>query len=164
MARARNLMLLVINGLGDAWLQRRAGASRIGAARIARMTSAFPTTTATATTTFLTGLAPIRHGRTGRHFPVPEVGRTAAVLPFRTRGEGRLLRELGINPLTWFSHQPLFDRLPAQSAVVAPWWIIDGDYNLAHSGGALRYGYGNLHEFNPRIKRALRAAARDRAD
>jgi hypothetical protein len=156
-ARARNVVLMVLDGLGHDWLGRHAAGSRIASALRGRLTSVFPSTTATAVTTFLTGLAPLQHGLTGWHLPVPEAGAdtTAAILPFRTRAEGRPLRELGIDPLTWFEHDPLFDRLPVRSAVVAPKWIIDSDFNLAHSGAALRCGYDQVYEFFRAIERAL---------
>jgi len=49
-ANATNVVLIIIDGLGDNYLQRR-GASELGKRRRAAMTSVFPSTTASAITT-----------------------------------------------------------------------------------------------------------------
>ena len=65
LARATNLVLLVIDGLGDDWLMRRSPDGLLSRHRLGSITSVFPSTTATAITTFLTGDAPLLHGLTG---------------------------------------------------------------------------------------------------
>lgn len=160
---ARNIVLLVLDGLGDQYLARRGAHTRLHAHRIGGMTSVFPSTTATAITTFLTGATPREHGLTGWHLWLDEIGAVVSILPCRTRGDGRLLREVGVNPLRLFREPiPLASRLAASCASVSPRWIIDSDYNLAHSTTALRFPWETREQFFDRIVDAVRAPAADR--
>ncbi len=160
---ARTVVLLVLDGLGDRYLSRRGATTRLAADRIGSLTSVFPSTTATAITTFLTGASPREHGLTGWHLWLDEIGAVVSILPCRTRGDGRLLRECGVNPLRLFREpEPLASRLAATCASVSPRWIIDSDYNLAHSGTALRYPWQTREQFFDRIVEASSAPGADR--
>ncbi len=160
---ARNIVLLVLDGLGDLHLTHRGTQTRLAAHRIGRMTSVFPSTTATAITTFLTGATPREHGLTGWHLWLDEIAAVVSILPCRTRGEGRPLREAGVNPLLLFREPtPLAARLAATCATVSPRWIIDSDYNLTHSGPALRFPWETRDQLFDRIVDAVRAPAEGR--
>ncbi len=153
---ARNVVLMVIDGLGDHYLLEHARDSLLARQRIGRISSVFPSTTATAITTFLTGCSPREHGLTGWHIWLQEIGAVTAILPFRTRGNKRWLRELGVNPLHFFAQpQPLTERLPVASATVSPRWIIDSDFNLAHNGPSRRHGYQTREQFFEQLVSAV---------
>ncbi len=156
MAGARNLIFLVIDGLGyDHLVRSQAGALRKGLR--ARITSVFPPTTATAITTFLTGLAPQQHGLTGWFTYFREIGSVAAVLPFHPRHGGASYRESGIEATVLFGHTPFFDRIAVPSYVVSPQWIVHSDFNAAHSGRAQRIGYHTLDEMFHAINEVLQS-------
>ena len=85
------------------------------------LTSVFPSTTATAITTFLTGLAPAQHALTGWHMWFAEQATVGAILPFRTRVSDRPLTALGIEPEHALRPSARsFERLPVRSYAVAP--------------------------------------------
>lgn len=80
---ARSAILVMLDGVGAAQLRARAGharflASLAGPREIARTT--FPSTTASALTTLLTGTDPGAHGMVGYRVRVPETGRIANLL------------------------------------------------------------------------------------
>jgi hypothetical protein len=154
LADARHLVLLVVDGLGHDYLIGRDSALR----RHLRspLTSVFPSTTASAIPTFLTGLAPQQHGLTGWHMYFREIGAIAAPLPFRVRAGRHPLREAGVTPATLFGLTPLFDRLPLPCHVVSPRHIIHSDFNVALSGKAKRHGYETLDEMFALIAGLLR--------
>jgi hypothetical protein len=152
----RTLVLLVIDGLGYRHLVKAAGAPALRRHLRARLTSVFPSTTAAAIPTFLTGVAPQQHGLTGWHMLFRELGTVAAVLPFRPRFGARSLRDGGVTPHALLGLAPLFDRLPDPSWVVAPERIVHSDFNAAASGCATRVGYRTLDEL---CQRLLHAAA-----
>ena len=157
-AGARNLILLVIDGLGyDCLAQSQAGALRNRLR--AKITSVFPSTTATAITTFLTGLAPQQHGLTGWFTYFREIGSIAAVLQFQPRHGGRSYRESGIDVATLFGHTPFFDKIAVPSYVVSPQWIVHSDFNAAHSGRAQRLGYHSLEGMFRAITEIVQASA-----
>ena len=159
-AAPRALVLLVIDGLGYRHLAHSAMAPVIQRHLRARLTSVFPSTTAAAIPTFLTGLAPQQHGLTGWHMLFREIGTVAAVLPFRPRHGGRSLRDAGVTPQALLGLAPLFDRLSEPSCVIAPERIVHSDFNAAGSGRARRVGYRTLDELCESVLAAATAPGR----
>ena len=83
------------------------------------MTSVFPSTTASAITTFMTGLAPAQHGLTGWHMHMDEIDQTLAILPLTPRcAPAKFLPEE--LPSRLFDHQSLFQQLDRDCWVIAP--------------------------------------------
>lgn len=158
LAGARHLLLLVIDGLGHDYLLGREGALRRHLR--GKLTSVFPSTTASAIPTFLTGLAPQQHGLTGWNMYFREIGAIVAPLPFRVRTGRHALREAGVTPASLFGLAPLFDRLPLPCHVVSPRNIIHSDFNVALSGRAQRHGYESLDEMFAALARLLRSDTR----
>jgi len=157
LAGVRHLVLLVVDGLGLDYLSSRDGALRRHLR--GQITSVFPSTTASAIPTFLTGLAPQQHGLTGWNMYFREIGAIVAPLPFRVRTGRHALREAGVTPATLFGLTPLFDRLPLPCHVVSPRNIVHSDFNVALSGRAQRHGYETLDELFALIAGLLRRDA-----
>jgi hypothetical protein len=160
LAESRNLVLLVIDGLGYRHLMRADVAPTLRHHLRARLTSVFPSTTAAAIPTFLSGLAPAQHGLTGWHMFFREIGTVAAVLPFHPRHCRRSLRESRISPETLLQFAPVCDRLPEPSWVIAPERFVHSDFNAAASGRAHRVGYRSLEELSERMLDTVRADGR----
>jgi hypothetical protein len=151
---ARHVLLLVVDGMGHDFLLTRGGALREHLH--GKLTSVFPSTTASAIPVFLTGLAPQQHGLTGWHMYFREIGAVAAPLPFRARTGKHGLRDAGITPAQLFGLMPLFDRLPLSCHVVSPRHIIHSDFNAALSGRAQRHGYETVEEMFALVATVLR--------
>jgi hypothetical protein len=141
---ARRVVLLVVDGLGYDYLLGRDSVLRRHLR--GQITSVFPSTTASAIPTFLTGLAPQQHGLTGWNMYFREIGAICAPLPFRIRTGRHALRDAGVNPATLFGFTPLFDHLPLPCHVVSPRHIIHTDFNVSLSGRARRHGYESVEE------------------
>ncbi|MBE0615434.1 MAG: alkaline phosphatase family protein [Burkholderiales bacterium] len=144
LAGARNIVLLIIDGLGHDYLTSAGAGSALHSGLRARISSVFPSTTATAISSFLTGVGPQQHALTGWHAWLRELGCLAATLRFRPRHGGEALSKAGIDPRSVYTSEPMFERLAAKSYVVSPANIIDSDYNLAHCGLAERRPYQEL--------------------
>jgi hypothetical protein len=157
LAGARNIVLLVIDGLGHGYLTGAGAGGALHRHLRARLTSVFPSTTATAVSTFLTGVGPQQHALTGWHIWLRELGCLAATLRFRPRHGGEPLSRAGIAPRSVFTAEPMFDRLQANSHVVSPASIIDSDYNVAHCGHARRWPYKELPELFSTAAEILRS-------
>jgi Type I phosphodiesterase / nucleotide pyrophosphatase len=147
LAHSRNLVLLVVDGLGYEYLVGSGAGSTLRRHLRGRMTSVFPSTTASAITTFLTGLAPQQHALTGWHMYFRELGAVISVLPFTPRCASQSLGHAGINAEAFFGHASLFDRVKARCYVVSPNRIAHSDFNLAHCGKAQVRGYNSLAQF-----------------
>jgi hypothetical protein len=140
--RARNIVLLVIDGLGYNYLINNARHSSLHKFLHGRLTTVFPSTTATAITTFMTGLAPQQHGLTGWFTYFKELGSILTVLPVKPRLSDSSLNELNINVSRLYGHVPVFDILDVDCHIVTPRNIAYSDYSLAHRGKAPRHHQG----------------------
>lgn len=155
---ARHLILLVIDGLGDDWLQRRHPHGLLARGRIARLTSVFPTTTASAIPSFLTGTAPQQHGLTGWFMWLQELGCVMTVLPGRPRYGGVGYRAAGVDLTALYGQPPVFDRIDTSGLCVSPEEIARSDFNLAHLGAATLLPFAGLPGLVQALRRAVRLA------
>lgn len=146
-ASHRNVLLIVIDGLGDGFLRRAAPGGEMHARRAGRLTSVFPSTTAAAITSFLTGEAPQQHGLTGWFMYLRELAGVFAILPGKPRCGGTSFSRSGIAPQRVFDSTPVFSRMTRRSIVVVPRRIAHSDYNLSHLGPAELRTYDSLDEF-----------------
>ena len=154
----RHLVLLVVDGMGEVLLQSGPAGAFMRAHQRGVMTSVFPTTTASAITTVLTGLAPAAHGLTGWHLYSGELDQVIAPLPLWARGK----RHPDAHAERWckqvFVADPLADRLARECHVVSPWFICDSPYNLHHTGKAERWPYRGLDGLFETLEKLLRQA------
>jgi hypothetical protein len=150
-----HVVLMLVDGMGLHALHRHRPRGALAAHIRSRLTSVFPSTTATAITTLLTGQPPAAHGLTGWHVWFEEIDAIAAVLPGHVRGgdEPIAQRSRG-QPI--FDQRSFFDLLPAACHVVAPRRIVASSFNLAHTGRAQRHGYSTLAQFFDAIERCTR--------
>ena len=81
----KNIVLIVIDGLGYNYLTKYGKDSFLYKNLKGKMTSVFPATTASAMTTFSTGLAPQQHALTGWFMYLKEIGAVSVILPFTSR-------------------------------------------------------------------------------
>jgi len=155
LADATNVVLLIIDGLGDNLLARQGRGGELARRRRAPLTSVFPSTTASAITTSYTGCSPLEHGLTGWYTYFGEAGYVAAALPFRVRGENS---RLNLSPKDAYRAEPFFPGLPVRSIVVTERRIIDSDYNVRHCEGAERIAYETAEELVAGIERAVKSS------
>lgn len=155
LSACRTLIVLVIDGLGFEFLRRQRD-SVLRRHVHARITSVFPSTTTTAVTTFLTGLAPAQHGFTGWHMYFHEIDAVIAVLPFRARGAARAEP---LDRTLLEDHGSVFERLPVRSYAVSPASIARSVFNEVHARGAVQRPYATLAELFIEMTAIARAGA-----
>ncbi|MCG6897264.1 MAG: alkaline phosphatase family protein [Thiocapsa sp.] len=164
LAGVTNLVLLIIDGLGADWLAARSPGGMLSRAQRATLTSVFPSTTAAAIPTFLTGDAPLQHGLTGWHTYLGELACVMTVLPGRPRFGGVPYRQAGIDPVKLFGNRPVFDRIATRGILIAPDSIARSDFNLAHRGRGVLVAYQGLRDMFRRTARILRGRRRTRQE
>ena len=136
LAAARHVVLLVIDGLGRAQLDAHAAGGTLAGACVGDLSSVFPSTTASAVSTFMTGDVPLAHGLTGWHMWFRELGVVGAPLPFRVRGSEVGLERLGASTEALFGTRPLAARLARRAVLVHPAALCDTHYTRAHAARA----------------------------
>jgi hypothetical protein len=151
---ARNLVFLVLDGLGDRYLRAHGAGGALLAHARAPISAVFPSTTASAITTSYTGASPAEHGITGWFTYFGEAGCVGAPLPFKRRGEGRAIPAA---PARLFREPSLFDTIAVRPIVVTERSIADSVYNRHHCGRAERRTYQKLGEFVAEIAAAVRS-------
>src|SRR5919108_984099 len=156
-ARVRNVVLLIIDGLGDNYLARRGAGSELARRRRRALTSVFPSTTASAITTSYTGRTPLEHGLTGWFVYFGAAGCVSAALPFRSRGDMASLSARGVAAERIYDTPALFPSLAVKSTVVTYREIVDSHYNRVHCRGAERVAYANAAEFVTQLERAVKS-------
>ena len=161
LAAARHIVVLVIDGLGQSTLERHADCCPT-LRRHARavMTSVFPSTTASAITTFMSGLAPAQHALTGWHIHFAEIAQTLAILPLCARS-GELPPEIDREslPERLCDYPTLFSRLDRECWVLAPRSIAGSPFNAWNTRGASGLAHDTPCELMAQIA-ALLADAR----
>ena len=156
-ARVRNVVLLIIDGLGDNYLARHGRGSELARRRRRALTSVFPSTTASAITTSYTGRTPLEHGLTGWFVYFGAAGCVSAALPFRSRGDMASLTARGVDAERIYDAPALFPSLAVKSTVVTHREIVDSHYNRVHCRGAERVAYANAAEFVMQLERAVKS-------
>ncbi len=139
----RNVVLLVLDGLGYDFLTRN-NDSVLCQHLAGKLTSVFPSTTASAITTFLTGDAPRQHAVTGWFMFFKELGAVMAVLRGSPRFGGAGLRNSGVDAKRLFDHVPVFDRMAIAAYLVSSRDIAHSDFNISHQGKAQVRTYDSL--------------------
>jgi len=153
----RHIVLLVIDGLGQHTLAGHPASPNLQHHTLGSMTSVFPSTTASAITTFMTGLAPAQHGLTGWHMYLEEIGQTLAILPLTPRCEPVKMLPQAL-PMRLFGHQTLYRQLERECWVLAPQSIASSPFNGWYSRGAQSIAYNCLPEMFSRLAGLLHEA------
>src|SRR5437764_8327261 len=112
---ATNVVLFIIDGLGDNYLARHGKGSELGRRRRRSLTSVFPSTTASAITTSYTGRTPLEHGLTGWFTYFVAAGFVASPLQFRSRGENLPLKGRGFSSVSAFPAPSILSSIPVRS-------------------------------------------------
>lgn len=163
---SQTLILLVVDGLGEAQLQRHLPDGILARQHLCSLESVFPSTTASAVGTLLTGLPPVSHGLTGWHVWAEEAGEATgellSILPLFPRGRPLPApeeREAWARRILAAPDLPvpldLSTRLDAQVTHIAPQDIVQTPFNRSLSQGARRLGYRRLEELFLQLRHAL---------
>lgn len=143
-AAHRKVVLLVVDGLGYDYLREVVPGGAMAGHLCGPLTSVFPSTTATAITTFLTGCAPQQHALTGWYMWFRELGAVVAPLPFTTRTGGIPLARAGLEADRLFASRPFADRLATRCFIVQRRDLAESSYTNAFRGKAEVRGYRSL--------------------
>jgi hypothetical protein len=159
LSRARNIVLLIMDGVGDNYLQRRGAGGELARRSREPMTSVFPSTTASAITTTYTARTPLEHGLTGWFSFFGKAGCVGSPLAFTSRGDQAPLTRRGVTPDEIFFSRSLFEALAVRSFVVTYHDIVDSRYNAWHCAGAERRAYETLDELVLQVEHVVKSGS-----
>lgn len=163
LAKTRHVVLFVIDGLGLPALARLPESSSLRRHLIGTLGSVFPSTTASAITTFMTARPPSQHGLTGWHMYLEEIGQTLAILPLTVRQPGEpLALPVEDLPSRLFPYRTVFQQMTRESWVIAPQHIAGSPFNAWHSRGASTRAYATLPELFAHLSDLITSATTPR--
>lgn len=148
----RNVVLIVIDGLGNEFLSAHGGKSIFAEYSRGGMTAVFPATTASGITTFLTGVAPQQHAITGWFMYLKEMGMVTKILPYVTRSEDMLLKS---DFRTFYHEKSLFQRIEIDSHYVIHSHHIDSRYTHATTMNANKVAYHTLTDMAQKMREVI---------
>ena len=150
-----HIVLLLIDGLGSALLQN-SRTSVLKSLPQTELSSVFPSTTASAVTTVLTGLSPAQHGNVGWFMYHKPLDRIIAPLPFATRPAYTPLAGEDVTPESVFGYGSIFDGLDCPGFSISPQAIAFSVYNRYHCGDASIRPYTTLADMFDKAVNMLR--------
>lgn len=157
----KNIVLLNIDGLGYNFLKKEGAKTFLAKNLKGKLTSVFPSTTATATTALNIGVPAQQHGLTGWLVFLKELALTARVLPFTAR-LGQMSLNGKINYADIFSWEAPYKKLPAESYAIAYEKYSHSDYSLAVYNGATSLRGKNLPDIFRKAEKLLKKTGKKR--
>jgi hypothetical protein len=141
---AEHYVLLLADGFGLNLVESLPEASFLRRQLRLELRSVFPSSTAPAITSLMTGLWPAEHGLLTWNVYLRERRIDATVLPFVERFSKRPLTELGVSPGELYEGESALARLPGAVRSLQPKAIADSVYTRYAAGGTAVHGYESL--------------------
>jgi len=157
LSKSKNILLVVIDGLGYEYLMANGEGSIFSEYLHDKLTAVYPSTTAASITSFLTAVAPQQHAITGWFVYLKELGTISAILPFIPRYGENPFNSNEINTAMIFYQSNLFNNINRKSYIVTKKELINSAYNRTYNKESKMYLYKNsIKDFIKKIKKALK--------
>ncbi|MEJ2670119.1 MAG: alkaline phosphatase family protein, partial [Gammaproteobacteria bacterium] len=143
---AQHIILLVIDGLGYNYVTKHPEFNTLNGNLLGCMESVFPTSTAPAITSFLTGNTPYEHGVCGWFQWFSRFGILAKALPFQTRAGSIPLEKFGLHAEKCFDFESFFSKIKTPSFNHTPVYIANSPFNEYATRGATSVPYASPKE------------------
>lgn len=144
--QSTNLVLFVIDGLGHEFFRQHVKKGILAKLHCEKITSVFPPTTATAITTFATGLPPQQHAITGWFMHLKELGSVVKILPFVPRNGYGAQGFAGDHMQRILGCEPIPSKLHVGSYFLYPHFLHGSAYRIATSRGAETIAFESLSD------------------
>ncbi len=141
-----NCIFLVLDGLGYNYLQRKGEGTFIKEHLEGKLSTVFPSTTASAITSFLTGVSPSEHCLTGWFTYVKELATATTILTFSPRYSNMTFDRLGVESDKIYHFDGVADKMDYRFYHISSNHILNTPFALSHSGNATRMGYDDVLE------------------
>jgi predicted AlkP superfamily pyrophosphatase or phosphodiesterase len=151
----KNVVLIIVDGLGYEYLKKYGKGSFLCENLKDEMTSVLPATTASAITSFMTGVAPQQHALTGWFMYLKEIGAVSVILPFTVRaGDLSLAKKVKYGDI--LNQESFFEGLKATSFSLRHKNYSDSVYSMLASKGSKRLAFSSLSDFFKQIENTMK--------
>ncbi len=153
----KNIIFCIIDGLGYDNLLKQPKENILKRHTLTSLTTIFPSTTAAAITTYLSGLTPQEHGNLSWFMYLQEKKDIIAILP----GKNRQHKKIHYSPKALQFPQSIFTKLhninsPRQTYIITKKDIINTTYNKYFGKHAETKGYKTLSSFINKISETVK--------
>ena len=149
----RDIVFIVIDGLGYDFLMKHGNNSFLKTNIRKKITSVFPSTTASAFTSLSTGVAPQQHGLTGWFIFLKETGILTSILPFVSRAGGISLSNIPFTDI--YDQESFFHDLNVNSFYILNENYVNSQCSKILGKGSRRMAFTDIDSFIRRIKNVL---------
>lgn len=160
LAKSKNVVIFLIDGLGYEFLMKYGKKSCMKQHLRGKITSVFPSTTASSVSSFMTGVAPQQHALTGWFMYAKEVATT--IVPFRycTRQGKVHLSNFDVKLKDLISWKSFFSKIKPKSYFVGPENISDSEYTTAGSFKAtyVKFEDDNVKDMFTKTRRLIKGS------
>ena len=160
--QSENIILLVLDGIGYEYLKDKGKDTVLYENLKGKITSVFPSSTASAIPTFFTGLAPQQHAVTGWYTFLKELGVVTTILPFKPRFGDQPLERSGVDISSILSSRSIMDNIERETIDVTLKKLKDSAFNSFYAVGSQRMGYSSLKELFSRLKHLVTSGEKKR--
>ncbi len=151
--KEKNIVFIIIDALGYNFLMEYGDDTFLKKHTIRRMTSVFPSSTASAYISLITGVAPQQHGLTGWFMYLRETGIITSILPFITKAGGIPLRNIPFTDI--FEQDTVFMGLNATSYSIIHKSYANSQCSASITKGAKKKAYSDIKGFFNNIENIL---------
>ncbi len=141
---SKNVVLLILDGIGYRYVKRKGKNTVLHDNLHSKITSVYPSSTASAIPTFYTGLAPQQHGVTGWYTLIKELGVVSTILPFQPRFGDKSLSEFDIEIESVLSSESLMNQISRKCYNVTMDKLKDSQFNSFYERGFEHCSYSSL--------------------
>lgn len=153
----KNIVLLLVDGLGYEYIQEYGQNSELKKHCLKKITSVFPSTTASAVTTLENGVAPQQHAITGWFMFLKEIGVLSKILPFKPRYGDQDFTNDDIQRSDIYTEKRIVDKIKSPAFVLYPNHIVDGKVNKKSKSLLV---YKDFNDLFSQIKKTVKSSNR----
>jgi len=146
------LVFIIIDGLGMSFLETHGKGSTLHSLVKSQLTSVFPTTTSSALTSLMTGVAPLQHALTGWFMYFKELAAAGTPLAFTPRFTDFTFNQLGVKVDEILNIDTIVKNIYKSLLLVFPKVFIDSAFSNYCFGDKPKIGYETADECFSLIK------------
>ncbi len=155
LSQKENIILMVIDGLGYNFFNKFVSEKILQDNTLGSITSVFPSTTAVAITSILTGKSPKEHALTGWFVYLKELGSASKILPLEPRYSTSTYFDNHADSNIIYDLDSIFDNFNAQAHFVHLNKYKDDYYQKILRGQSIFHGFDQLDQISSSISNIL---------
>ncbi|MFP4000729.1 MAG: alkaline phosphatase family protein [Thermoplasmata archaeon] len=144
--KKENIVLFILDGISYEYLKKKGKDTVLFKEIGGKLTSVFPSSTASAIPTFYTGLAPQQHAVTGWYTYLRELGTVSTILPFKPRFGDESFERSDVDISSILSPRSIMKSIERKTVEVTPDKIKDSVFNIFYAQNSERIGYSTLED------------------